>query len=210
MLTVQTLRKVFPQCPDPELWAQALAPAMKRYGIDTPARMASFLAQTGHESAQFSRLSENLRYRSAKRLMQVWPKRFPSEAAAGPYVDNPEQLANFVYAKRLGNGDASSGDGYRYRGRGILQITGRSNYAAVGQALDLDLIGDPDLLLQPEHAAMSAAWFWDSRGLNALADDRTDDDDLEDFTRITRLINGGTVGLLQRLALLQQLEPALA
>ena len=210
MLTAQTIRKVFPQCPDPELWAQALAPAMARYGIDTPARMASFLAQTGHESAQFSRLNENLRYSSAKRLMQVWPKRFPSEAAAAPYVDNPEQLANFVYARRLGNGDASSGDGYRYRGRGILQITGRSNYAAVGQALGLDLIGQPDLLLQPEHAAMSAAWFWDSRGLNALADDRTDDDDLEDFTRITRLINGGTVGLQQRLALLQQLEPALA
>ena len=142
--------------------------------------------------------------------MQVWPKRFPSEAAAAPYVDHPERLANFVYGKRLGNGDASSGDGYRYRGRGILQITGRSNYAAVGQALGLDLIGNPDLLLQAEHAAMSAAWFWDSRGLNALADDRTDDDDLEDFTRITRLINGGTAGLRERLALLQQLEPALA
>lgn len=210
MLTAQTLRNIFPQCPDPELWAQALAPAMERYGIDTPARMASFLAQTGHESAQFSRLAENLRYRSAKRLMQVWPKRFPSEAAAAPYVDHPDRLANFVYGKRLGNGDASSGDGYRYRGRGILQITGRSNYAAVGQALGLDLIGNPDLLLQAEHAAMSAAWFWDSRGLNALADDRTNDDDLEDFTRITRLINGGTAGLRERLALLQQLEPALA
>lgn len=210
MLTAQTLQKIFPQCPDPERWAQALTPAMERYGIDTPARMASFLAQTGHESAQFSRLTENLRYRSAKRLMQVWPKRFPSEPVAAPYVDNPERLANFVYARRLGNGDASSGDGYRYRGRGILQITGRSNYAAVGQALGLDLIGNPDLLLQPEQAAMSAAWFWDSRGLNALADDRTDDDDLEDFTRITRLINGGTVGLRERLALLQQLEPALA
>ena len=209
MLTAQTLREIFPQCPDPERWAQALIPAMGHYGIDTPARMASFLAQTGHESAQFSRLEENLRYRSAKRLMQVWPKRFPSEPAAD-YLDNPERLANFVYAKRMGNGNASSGDGYRYRGRGILQITGRSNYAAVGQALGLDLIGNPDLLLQAEHAAMSAAWFWDSRGLNALADDRTGDDDLEDFTRITRLISGGTVGLRQRLALLKQLEPALA
>lgn len=210
MLSAQTIRQIFPQCPDPESWAQALRPAMERYRIDTPARMASFLAQTGHESAQFSRQSENLRYRSGKRLMQVWPKRFPSEQATGPYLDNPERLANFVYAKRMGNGDASSGDGYRYRGRGILQITGRSNYAAVGQALGLDLIGNPDLLLQPAHAAMSAAWFWDSRGLNALADDRTDDDDLEDFTRITRLISGGTVGLRQRLALLKQLEPALA
>lgn len=210
MLSAQILHQIFPQCPDPGRWAQALTPAMERYDVNTPARMASFLAQTGHESAQFSRLEENLRYRSAKRLMQVWPKRFPSEKAAGPYVDNPEKLANCVYARRLGNGDASSGDGYRYRGRGILQITGRSNYAAVGQALGLELIENPDLLLQPEHAAMSAAWFWDSRGLNALADDRTDDDDLEDFTRITRLINGGTVGLRERLALLQQLEPALA
>ena len=210
MPSAQILHQIFPQCSDPGRWAQALTPAMERYDIDTPARMASFLAQTGHESAQFSHLEENLRYRSAKRLMQVWPKRFPSEQAAGPYVDNPEKLANFVYARRLGNGDASSGDGYRYRGRGILQITGRSNYAAVGQALGLDLIGNPDLLLQAEHAAMSAAWFWDSRGLNALADDRTDDDDLEDFTRITRLINGGTAGLRERLALLQQLEPALA
>ncbi len=210
MLSAQTLHAIFPLCPDPKRWAQALRPAMERYGIDTPARMASFLAQTGHESVQFSRLDENLCYRSSKRLMQVWPKRFPSEQAARPYVDNPEKLANFVYAKRLGNGDASSGDGYRYHGRGILQITGRSNYAAAGQALGLELVAQPDLLLQPEHAAMSAAWFWDSRGLNALADDQTGDDDLEDFTRITRLINGGTVGLRERLALLLRLEPALA
>ncbi|HEY0268652.1 MAG TPA: glycoside hydrolase family 19 protein [Methyloradius sp.] len=210
MITVDALKKAFPLCAAPEDWVKALAPAMEQYAINTPARIASFLAQTGHESSQFNRLVECLIYKTALRLTKVWPKRFPDEASALPYVNNEEKLANLVYAKRLGNGDTNSGDGYRFRGRGIIQITGRSNYADAGKALGLDLVNQPDLLLQKPNAALSAAWFWNSRGLNALADDRTDDNDLEDFTEITKRINGGSVGLNERLALLNIIESQLA
>ena len=209
-ISEQVIRNALPLCRDPAGWAPVLSAAMQHYEIDTPARIASFLAQTGHESGQFNRLVESLNYTTPQRLMKVWPKRFPSEAIAAPYVRNEERLANFVYANRLGNGDAASGDGYKYRGRGLIQVTGRSNYAACGKALGLDLLNDPGLLIEPRYAALSAAWFWSSRGLNALADDRTGDDDLEDFTVITRTINGGTQGLKERLALLNALESQLA
>ena len=210
MLSADLIRRVFPACTDPAGWAQALAPALERYEINTKARLASFLAQTGHESSQFNRLVEGLNYKTPLRLMAVWPKRFPTQESALPYVGDAKKLANFVYANRLGNGDAASGDGFRFRGRGIIQVTGRSNYAAAGAALGLKLVDDPDLLLVPANAAMSAAWFWSSRGLNALADDRTDDNDLEDFTEITRRINGGTVGLKERLLALNRVEANLA
>jgi putative chitinase len=210
MISAELIAAVFPRCAAPRQWADALAPAVARFGITTSARLSSFLAQTGYESGQFNRLTENLNYTTPQRLMRVWPKRFPTETSAQPFVANPARLGNFVYGNRLGNGDPASGDGFRFRGRGILQITGRSNYRAAGQALAVDLIGNPDLLLQPEHAAMSAAWFWETRGLNALADDRTDDDDLEDFAEITRRVNGGTAGLQERLALLNQVASGLA
>jgi putative chitinase len=208
MISANLIRQSFPLCSDPEGWASALAPALERFEITSDARLCSFLAQTGHESGQFNHLVEGLSY-SAARLTRVWPRRFPTEAAAMPYARNEIALANNVYANRLGNGDAASGDGYRYRGRGIIQITGRSNYAAVGAALKLDLIGKPDLLVEKANAALSAAWFWHSRGLNALADDETDDDDLEDFGEITRRINGGKVGLQERLALFNKIKAIL-
>ena len=210
MLTADTLKQVFPLCADPAGWAQALNPALDRYHITTRARLGSFLAQTGYESGQFNRLVESLNFKTPLRLMKVWPKRFPTEASAIPYVDNESKLANFVYAGRLGNGDAASGDGFKFRGRGIIQITGRSNYAAVGKELNIDLIADPDRLLTQETAALAAAWFWDSRGLNALADDKTDDNDLEDFTEITRRINGGTTGIQDRLLALNAVDAKLA
>lgn len=210
MLTAHLLKQVFPLCADPAGWAQALNPALERYQINTRARLCSFLAQTGHESAQFNRLVESLNYKTAGRLMKVWPKRFPSEASAIPYVGNESKLANFVYANRLGNGDNASGDGFRFRGRGIIQITGRSNYTAVGKELKLPLVEDPDLLLTKEVSALAAAWFWHSRGLNALADDNTGDDDLEDFTEITRRINGGTVGIKERLLAFNAINTNLA
>jgi len=210
MVSAELIKAVFPRCTAPQQWADALNPALGKFGITTGARVSSFLAQTGYESGQFNRLTESLNYTTAQRLMKVWPRRFPTEASALPFVANEVKLANFVYSNRLGNGDSASGDGFRFRGRGIIQITGRSNYKAAADALPLDLIGNPDLLLQPEHAAMSAAWFWSSRGLNALADDRTDDDDLEDFAEITRRINGGTVGLQDRLALLNQVATSLS
>jgi len=210
LITEALIAKTLPQCKLPGLWADALEPALQRYDIRTPARIAAFLAQTGHESAQFNQLQENLRYTSAERLLKVWPRRFPSIDSARPYVNDPQALANVVYAKRLGNGDITSGDGWRFRGRGIIQLTGRSNYVQAGTALGLDLVAPPDLLLEPGDAAMAAAWVWASRGLNAPADDRTADNDLEDFTEITRRINGGAVGLKERFALYQRVEQALA
>jgi putative chitinase len=210
MLTADLLKVVFPLCADPAGWARALQPALDKYQINTKARLASFLAQTGYESAQYNRLVESLFYRTALRLTKVWPRRFPTQASAAPYVANEQKLANFVYANRLGNGDAASGDGFRFRGRGIIQITGRSNYTDAGRALNIDLVANPDQLLTQPIAAMAAAWFWSSHGLNALADDRTDDNDLEDFTEITRRINGGTVGLQDRLLALNAVEANLA
>ncbi|RTL28037.1 MAG: glycoside hydrolase family 19 protein [Rhodocyclaceae bacterium] len=205
MLTADTLKKVFPLCPDPDAWATALAPALAKYEINTRDRICSFLAQTGHESGQFRNLVESLNY-SAARLVKVWPKRFPTLDVATPYAQNEQKLGNFVYANRLGNGDVSSGDGFRYRGRGLIQLTGRSNYAAAGKAIGVDLVGNPEFLQQPTYAVLSAAWFWQSHGLNALADDKTDDDDLEDFREITRRINGGLVGVQERFALYKQIE----
>lgn len=210
MLTPTKLAKAFPSCQKPDIWAAAITAAADRFDITSNDRLASFLAQTAHESGSFNQLEENLNYSTAKRLVAVWPKRFPTEASAAPFVRNPQLLANRVYAARNGNGPEASGDGWRYRGRGLIQITGRSNYAEAGKGIGLDLVAQPELLLQPQHAAMSAAWFWASRGLNALADDRTDDSDLEDFTRITKIINGGTVGLNERFALYKQAAVALA
>jgi len=178
-------------------WLLPLSLAMHEFSITSPQRMAAFLAQIAHESHELNRLEENLNY-SAKRLCQVWPKRFPTAAAAEPCANNPERLANRVYAGRLGNGNEASGDGWRFRGRGPIQLTGRSNYAACRKALGVDLIKSPYRLLEPGTAARSAAWFWSSRGLNALADHEPGDDDEADFRRITTIINGGTAGIAER------------
>lgn len=204
MLSPDLLQRVFPNCKDPGGWVDALNPAFQKYEIETPDRMASFLAQTGYESGQYNRLEENLNYTTAARLTRVWPRRFPDEASAMPYVNNPQKLANMVYANRMGNGDAQSDDGYRFRGRGIIQLTGRSNYDSAGEAMGVDLIAAPELLAEPKWAALSAGWFWQSRGLNELADDRTHDNDLEDFSRITRRINGGVAGLKDRFELFKR------
>lgn len=208
LITATQLKTILPQCKQPEVWAAALIPAFEKYAITSKPRIAAFLGQTGHESGQFNILQENLYY-SAARLMKVWPKRFPTLAIAQQYEKNPTRLANHVYANRIGNGPESSGDGYKYRGRGLIQLTGRSNYASAAQALGIDLLNNPDRLIEPPVAALSAAWFWASRGLNELADDRTDDNDLEDFTTITRRINGGTVGLQERFRLFKQAEQVL-
>jgi putative chitinase len=205
MLNADLLLRIFPNCKNPDVWADALDPSLQKYSIDSADRIASFLAQTGYESGQFNQLEENLRYTTAARLVKVWPKRFPNAGVASAYINNPRKLADLVYAKRMGNGDAQSGDGYRYRGRGLIQLTGRSNYLSAAKAIGIDLSNDPDLLLQPQAASMSAAWFWQTRGLNELADDRTDDNDLSDFTEITRRINGGTTGVKDRFALFKKI-----
>lgn len=198
-LSSSQLAKIMPGCPDPDTWSAALMSAMERFEINSSGRIAAFLSQVAHESGQLTRLVENLNY-SAKRLTQVWPARFASLDKAQSYANNPEKLANYVYAKRLGNGDAASGDGWRYRGRGLIQLTGRGNYRAAAQGIGLPLEEQPDLLIQPPAAALSAAWFWKSHGLNELADDTNDDNDNQDFCTITKRINGGTIGMKERIA----------
>ena len=197
LITDDRLKSFLPRLVELTAWTAALNEAMTRFEIASPERAAAFLAQIAHESAECSRLVENLSY-SAKRLMDVWPKRFPTLERALPYERQPEKLANYLYAKRLGNGDTTTGDGWRFRGRGLLQVTGRANYHAIGLALDLPLDTEPELLSQPHAAALSAGHFWKSRGLNELADDRNDDDDDEDFVRISVTINGGRAGLESR------------
>lgn len=208
LLSPNILKRALPKCNDPVSWATALNPALEHYAINSKARMAAFLSQIGHESSQFNVLIENLNY-SAQRLTKVFPKRFPNLEIAAQYEKNQEKLGNYVYANRMGNGPVASGDGFKFRGRGLIQITGRSNYTTLSTILGVDLIKTPDELLKPALAATSAAWFWASRGLNELADDETDDNDLEDFTAITKRINGGTAGLKERLMLFRAIKAAL-
>jgi putative chitinase len=182
-------------CRDTATWAKHLALA-EPFGVNTSARWAAFIAQVGHESAQLTRLVENLSY-SVRGLMATWPTRFPTTASTNTYARNPERLANFVYGKRLGNGPMETGDGWRYRGRGLIQVTGRANYAKAGEGLGLDLIERPALLELPDHATRSAAYFWQSNGMNELADEGTE----KAFKEITRRINGGFNGYEDRAAL---------
>src|SRR5436190_4449696 len=196
-ITPAQLTRFLPQLARVDVWTPALNAAMERFEITTPYRAAAFLAQVAHESGEFSRLTENLSY-TAARLCAVWPNRFPTIEAAQPYERNPERLANYVYAKRLGNGDVTTGDGWRFRGRGLIQLTGRGNYRSCGTALTLPLEAEPQRLESPLAAALAAAQFWQSRGLNHLADDQNDDNDDEDFISITKIINGGTAGLKSR------------
>jgi putative chitinase len=209
LLTEARLAAFLPKLEDVPAWTAALDEAMDRFEINSPERVAAFLAQIACESSECSGLVEKLNY-SAKRLMAVWPKRFPTLEKAALYANQPEKLANYVYAKRLGNGDEASGDGWRYRGRGLLQITGRANYRATGLALDLPLEEDPELLERPRAAALSAAEFWQSHRLNELADDRNDDEDDEDFVTISIIINGGRTGLDDRRRYWARAQAALA
>lgn len=211
LINIGLFQSALQKCQNPQIWLDALNPALAKFEINSKSRIASFLAQTAYESGQFNNLIENLNYR-ASRLIAVWPKRFPTLAFAQQYEFNPEKLGNFVYANRIGNGNEASGDGFRYKGRGLIQLTGRSNYAAATTALSLqglDLVVNPDDLIKPNIAALSAAWFWASHGLNALADDQTDDNDLEDFKSITLKINGGLAGLKDRFSLFKTIGAAL-
>lgn len=187
LITAERLSRFAPAC-DAEALAPALEAAAERYAIDTLDRASQWLGQIHVESRGLTRLEEDLGY-SARRLCEVWPSRFPSLAAASACAWNPQALAEAVYGGRLGN--VKPGDGYRYRGRGLIQLTGRANYARFGQMLGLDLEGDPDLAAQAANAALIAGAFWNDRGLNALADRR-------DIRGITRAINGGVTGLADR------------
>jgi putative chitinase len=195
-ITEDQLEAIMPRCRDAAGWCPSLNAALARWGIDEARRAAAFLAQVAHESAELARVVENLDY-SAVGLTRTWPRRFPTLGDAQPYAGHPEKLANRVYASRLGNGDEASGDGWRFRGRGLIQLTGRASYQAAGRALSLPLEAEPDRLAERDVAALSAGWFWESHLLNALADDRTRTDD-DDFVAITVKINGGTTGLAAR------------
>lgn len=189
VITTAQMRAFAPRCNAAEV-APALDAAAVRFSIDTGLRVAHWLGQLSHESGGFTRLEENLNY-SAERLMQVWPGRFPTYSLAQPYQHNSEALANKVYGKRLGN--TEEGDGWRYRGGGWMQITGRDNYTRIGKAIGLDLEARPELLRQPGPASDAAGAFWSSHNLNDLAD-------ADDVAAITRIINGGVTGLAERAA----------
>lgn len=168
-LTEQQLLQILPKArPVAGIFLPALNRAALRWKIDSRARMAAFLAQVGHESGQLRSLVENLNY-SAEALVRTWPSRFTPQTA-GAYARQPEKIANKVYGGRMGNGTEASGDGWRFKGRGLIQLTGRSNYRAAGTGLGLPLEDQPELLEQAEHAAQSAAWWWAKHGLNELAD----------------------------------------
>ena len=172
-----------------EKWCIPLRYTCSNFDINTPNRVAGFLAQIGHESGGFRFTSENLNYRS-EALTRVWPTRFPPGIAES-YAMQPERIANRAYADRMGNGDEASGDGWKYRGRGLIQLTGKDNYAAFSMSADNEALVKPHLVAEPELAALSAGWFWQTNGLNALADDK-------DIVGMTKQINGGTNGLDDR------------
>jgi len=175
---------------DPK-WAEPLQAVFDKYNINTALRQASFIGQRQHESNNFRVLEENLHY-SADGLMRVWPSRFNSRVVAEAYANQPEKIANKVYAGRMGNGTEETGDGWAYHGRGLIQLTGRDNYKNCGDALGLALITNPELLAMPKGACLSAGWFWNKHGLNELAD-------AKDFETMTKRINGGTLGLDDRI-----------
>jgi len=165
-----------------------------KFQINTPLRLAHFLAQCGHESGGFRVTQENLNY-SAKGLAGIFKKYFPTEAAATPYARQPQKIANKVYANRMANGSEASGDGYKFRGRGYIQLTGRDNYTQFGKAIGEDIASNPDKV-SSQYALLSAAWFWSKNGLNKLADGGSTDTTV---TSITKRVNGGTIGLADRI-----------
>ena len=167
---------------------------MSTFKIDTALRLSHFLAQCGHESVGFKAIQENLNY-GAKGLLGIFKKYFPTEAKALQYERKPEKIANLVYGSRMGNGDEASGDGYKFRGRGYIQLTGKNNYVAFGKAINEDIAANPDLVAT-KYPLLSAAWFWSSNSLNALADKGADD---ASVTAITKRVNGGTIGLPDRI-----------
>ncbi len=172
---------------DPK-WTEALNNAFTKYQINTPKRQACFLGQCMHESGGFRFMRENLNY-SAKALMATWPSRFPDMDVAERYERNPEKIANKVYGGRMGN--TEDGDGWKYIGRGLIQLTGKDNYKAASEALGEDLVSNPQLVEEPRVAALTAGWFWNKRGLNELADQM-------DIATMTRRINGGNLGIADR------------
>lgn len=197
MITVEQLRAAVPSASLDDLtrFVAELDEAMERFEINTPSRIAAFLAQTAHESGDFRLTEENLNY-SWEALRRTWPRHFETDEVARGYHRQPERIANRAYASRNGNGDEASGDGWRFRGRGLIQLTGRANYLAYAVAVaEPSVAAEPDQVARPRHAAHSAGWFWQSHGLNPLADAG----DEASFNQISFRINGGWNGKEDRL-----------
>lgn len=191
-LTIDVLVECLPEAKRANLekFVEGLNETFEHFEIDTPKRMAMFIAQTAHESGNFGTTQENLYY-SAKGLTGTFKKYFPTVESAEAYAKKPEKIANRVYGSRMGNGHEASGEGYKYRGRGVIQLTGKDNYTACGRALELDLLTDPDSVAENPVAVLSAGWFWNTRRLNDWADKG-------DVLTVTKRINGGTIGLADR------------
>jgi putative chitinase len=178
----------------PQVVIDSIPEVASKFGINTPLRVAHFLAQCGHESGGFRVTNENLNY-SAKGLNGIFKKYFPTEAAAAAYARNPQKIANKVYSNRMGNGTEASGDGYKFRGRGYIQLTGRDNYTAFGKSIGVDIPSNPDSVATT-YALASAAWFFSKNGLHKIADEGASD---VVVTKITKRVNGGTIGLPDRI-----------
>ena len=203
MITVSQLKQLIPGNPYVEYWHRALfaprtefggQPLVDEYDINTPKRIASFVAQCAHESGGFRTLTENLNYKPAA-LRRLFSKYFPTDGLAEEYCRKPNKqaaIASRIYANRMGNGDEPSGDGYRYCGRGLIQLTGRSNYQAFADSLEMKVEDVPEYLQTFEGAAQSACWFWETNNLNKFAD-------AGDILNMTKRINGGTIGLGDRI-----------
>jgi putative chitinase len=186
MVTAEQLTKLHI---NPDL-AGPLNETFERFNISTVRQQAAFLGQCGHECGNFKVFEENLNYR-AETLMKLWPKRFPTLEFAKQYERNPKKIANSVYSNRMGNRDEASGDGYRFRGSGALQLTGHANFFHAGQALGVDFVMEPELVRTPKYALLTAGWFWSTHNCNALAENA-------DWVGLTKKINGGTIGLDDR------------
>jgi putative chitinase len=195
MITSEQFHHLFPRNTDPNGWTESMNNVFPTYEINTPKRIAAFLAQCGHESGGWTVFQENLNY-SAEGLNKIFKKYFPTIESAQPYASKPEMIANRVYSSRMGNGDEASGDGWKYRGRGPIQLTGKANYTQFAKEMFEDwegVVNEPDWVNEDkDFALMSAIWFWNKNGLNVLADK-------EDLLTMTKRINGGTNGLDDRI-----------
>ena len=194
-ITLAQLKQFLPKNPYVEHWHHALEQLFPDYDINTSKRMAAFLAQCGHESGNFTAIKENLNYKASS-LRKIFHKYFPDDAIATQYANKKnkqEAIANRIYANRMGNGDESSGDGFRFCGRGLIQLTGRSNYQAFADSLEMNINDLPEYLATFEGAAQSACWFWETNNLNRFADSG-------DIIGMTKVINGGYIGLQDRIS----------
>ena len=178
----------------PDRVIEQIPGVIEKFAVNTPLRLAHFLAQCGHESGGFRLTQENLNY-SAKGLMGIFKKYFPTQALADAYARQPQKIANRVYASRMGNGPEASGEGFKFRGRGYIQLTGKQNYTAFDATVPESIVDNPDLVAT-KYPLASAAWFWSKNGLNKIADEGATD---AVVTKVTKRVNGGTIGLADRI-----------